>query len=251
MRRFISLAVPSVVVALAAAAVAIAEGGGATSTQAVTATFSAAPSSDVKTVSCTASDGTYALTHGMYTGTASGSTADLSGPVTIRAHAVINTSKDLGWVRGELRIGPTNGQGSFAHFDAVYASGKLAGVLSGHVRDPHDKLLANLSASFSQSAGFGSGAIGNTSGGAARGSHRGACERAKPPTPSEPKPLRQAAGSVAIVSSGSITVGDLTCAVGSSLAADVAKLTVGARAKILCAYLDGQYRLVKLQAKRS
>lgn len=250
MRRFISLAVPSVVVALAAAAVAIAEGGGATSTQAVTATFSAAPSSDVKTVSCTASDGTYALTHGMYTGTASGSTADLSGPVTIRAQAVINTSKDLGWVRGELRIGPTNGQGSFAHFDAVYASGKLAGVLSGHVRDPHDKLLANLSASFQPERRL-------------RQRRDRQHERRRraglPPWRLRAGQAAEAAEAgpegggarVVAVSSSSITVGDLRCVVGNRLAADVAKLAVGAQARILCAYLDGQYRLVKLQAKRS
>ena len=243
MKRTLILA-SSVVVALAATGYAVANGfDGTKSIKAVAGTFTATTASKVETRTCTTSDGkTLVSTNGTYTGAATGD-ADLTGPATFQARSTINSTDGIGVVSGTLRIDVASGEGTRARFDAVYSSGQLAGLASGHANNPHAKLLANLSSGFTAAGGF----TGGTSGGAAVELGPGKCERL-----SIVKQTSRASGTVSAVSSTSITVAGLTCTVPASLQAAVAALalTVGSRAEIQCSLDGGVNTLVKVEAKK-
>src|SRR5205814_1008715 len=104
------------------------------------------------------------------------------------------------------------------------------GLASGHAQDPHAKILANLSAGFSATGGFTSGKLGGTSGGGAVELGSGECNS------SQVKENSEASGTVSAISSTSITVAGLTCAVPASLqsALSALALAVGSRAEIHC-----------------
>jgi hypothetical protein len=244
MRKFMVVAVG--VLVLATAGLAVGQGLDGTKTaKAVAGTFTATTSSNVQTRTCTTSDGkTIAVSHGWYGGTAAGD-PDLAGPITLEVHSVINTTDDVGVVRGKLKIDVASGKDTTAHYEAVYGHANLAGLARGHAHAPGVQVLASLSAGFSTAGGFTTGKLG---GGTAAGS---AVELG----PGRCAPNRlvhetsQARGAVLAVSSTSITVAGLTCAVPAGLVVRVAGLSVGDRAEIRCELVAGTNTLVKVSTR--
>src|SRR5437667_2592174 len=158
MRRL--LLVAAAIAALTAASVAVAEGiEGAKTAKSVAGTFSAT-SATVSTRTCTTSDGkALAITNAKYTGTASGD-PDLTGPITLRARSVINTTDNVGVVEGALRIDVASGRDTFATYSTVYDHGNVAGLAIGRAHDPSPRLVASMSAGFSANGGFTGGKFG-------------------------------------------------------------------------------------------
>ncbi len=129
-----------------------------------TATFDTTKAAQTKTKTCTGADGTYELTKGVYTGTATGA---LAGNVRIRFHSTVNTTEDLGLLKGKLTV-RSGGEGSQlkakANLTAVINNGNVSGFLTGRVRDA-GALLANFSANLSGNdfdGQLGSGSATNT-----------------------------------------------------------------------------------------
>lgn len=225
------------VAALAGAGVAVAHDidGGTPSVSAVAGSFTATSVTGSDTRSCTTSAGkTIVSTKATYTGTASGS-PDLTGTATIAARSTIDTTDGIGVVEGMLRIGKTQ-----SRFSAVYDHGSIAGIASGHGATPHAQLLANVSATFSPTAGLSGGKIGGTSGGSAVELAPGGCASSHDSS--------EARGSITAVSSSSITVAGLTCTVPAALAAKVGALALGTRVEIKCSLASGTATLVKIGA---
>jgi hypothetical protein len=231
------------VVALVAAGIAVANGFEGTRTaKAVTGTFAATTVTKNETQTCTSSDGkAIARTNASYTGTATGPAAELTGPATVELHALVNTTDDVGAVSGTIKIDTAAGKNTTAHFDAVYDHGKLAGLATGHAGEAV-KLVANLSSGFSATGGLTDGKLGGTAGGSAVELGPGKCVQTKPERSS-------AEGTVSAVSSTSITVAGLTCAVPASLQAQIANVKVGDRAAIRCEITGGTATLVKIDGK--
>jgi hypothetical protein len=241
MRKFTVVAVG--VLVLATAGLAVGQGLNSTKTvKAVAGTFTATTASSVQTRTCATSDGkTIAVSHGYYSGIAAGD-PDLAGPITLEVRSVINTTEDVGAVRGRLTIDVASGKDTAAHFDAVYEHGALAGLARGHAHAPGVEVLANLSAGFSTAGGFTNGKLGGTAGGSAVELGPGRC------VPNRPiHQTSQARGTVSAVSSLSITVAGLTCAVPGSLVAKVGTLGVGDRAEIRCELVASTNTLVGLR----
>jgi hypothetical protein len=238
------LVIAAAVAALAAASFAVARTlDDAATVRSLAGTFSATSASNVHTRTCTTTDGkTLVTSTGTFAGTAAGD-ADLTGPVTLKTRAVIDQTDGAGLVSGTLRI-DASGEDTLAHFDAVYASGQIAGLATGHAHQPHARLVANLSAAFDPSAGFTNGKLGGgTAGGGAVELTAGRCQRTI-------KETSRANGLVTAVSSGSITVAGLTCTVPASLQAAVAALAVNAHAEIHCALSGGTNTLVSVHARK-
>jgi hypothetical protein len=244
MRKLTFVAV--VVVALVATSIAVAHGiEGARTAKAVAATFTATGAS-TSTRTCTTADGkAISITDGKYTGVAAGD-ADLAGNMTVRARSVINTTDNVGTVDGQLRIDVASGGDTRAAYSAVYAGGSIAGLAVGRAHDPSARLIANLSATFSAATGFTNGKLGGgTTGGTAVELTGASCKSAaNKPEKSE------ARGTVTAVSSSSITVAGLTCAVPAEKASDVAKLAVNDRAEIRCSLSNGANTLTRVEKKK-
>jgi hypothetical protein len=245
MRRLLFVAVS--VVALAAASVAVANGiGGGKTAKSVAGTFSAT-SAKVATRTCTTTDGkSLAITEARYTGLASGD-PDLTGPITLRARSVINTTDGVGVVDGWLRIDVASGRDTTAGYSAVYDHGNLAGLAAGRAHEPSARLVANLSAGFSAAGGFTDGKLGGgTAGGSAVEIGPGRCAPAAKPKPEK----SEARGTITALSTSSITVAGLTCTIAASDSAAVnAKFKVNDRAEIRCGLVNGQNTLTRI-AKR-
>ncbi len=245
MRRL--LFVVAGIAALVAASVAVAEGiGGAKSVKSVAGTFSAT-SSKVSTRTCTTTDGkSLSISDARYTGAASGD-PDLTGPITLRARSVINTTDGVGVVDGWIRIDVASGRDTTAGYSAVYDHGNIAGLAAGRAHEPSARLLANLSAGFNPASGFTGGKLGGgTAGGAAVEIGPGRCAPVKPQKPEK----SEAHGTISALSSSSITVAGLTCAIaaGDSVALN-SKFKVNDRAEIRCGLVNGQNTLTRI-AKR-
>src|SRR3954452_12191432 len=102
-KRFIGLALAAALV-LAVAGIAVAHGGrSAGKTEPATATFTAAPTDQSKTTTCTGVDGTYAITRGTYAGTSTGDPR-LTGDIVIRAKSVVNQDNGLGVTSGVVYL---------------------------------------------------------------------------------------------------------------------------------------------------
>ena len=162
--------------ALGAAGVAAATKDNQTTTAAA-ADFTATTVSQSRTATCASADGTYQETTATYRGTATGADARLNGPLEIRAHSVMNTTTQLGWLEGTFRVRGTTG-GSAGTIHAVIAGTSAVGSVVGQGYRPGAKLVASLSAAFGPAAGFTSGQVGS---GSASGAGvlfvRGACHR--------------------------------------------------------------------------
>jgi hypothetical protein len=244
MRKLMLLAAG--LVALATAGIAVAHGiVGAKSAKAVAGTFAATTASKTETRSCTTTDAkTIEVTHGRWTGTAAGD-ADLTGPLVVEAKSTINTTDGVGVVVGRFRIDVASGRDTSAGFSAVYDHGKLAGLAVGKAHEPSARLIANISAAFTTATGFSDGKIGASSGGSAVELGPARCTSSKAPSEHS-----EARGTVSAVSSSSITVAGLTCAVPSSLATKVADVKVNDRAEIRCSLISGTNTLVRFEKKR-
>ena len=167
--------------------------------------------------------------------------------ITLRARSSINTTRNLGTVDGTLRISTSSGRHTDAHFTAVYANGQLSGLATGHGQDPYARLLANLSATFSATAGFTNGHVGDTSGGGAVEIQPGRCQVAK-----QIREHSEARGTISALSTTSITVGGLTCTIpaGATLAAQLAKVRLGGQARIRCTLVSGQNTLTSISGAK-
>ena len=216
----------------------------AKSVKAVAGTFTATTVGDSQTRSCTTADGkAITSTNATYTGTATGD-ADLTGIATLQIRSTINTTDGVGVLSGRLKIAASGGD-TTARLDAVYDHGNIAGLVSGHAASEHVGLLGNLSAGFTTTGGLTAGKIGgSTAGGSAVETGAGRCSTTK--TVNE---RSEAHGTVSAVSSTSITVGGLTCAVPSDLAAKVATVKVNDRAEIKCSLVSSVNTLTRIEAK--
>src|ERR1051326_2203133 len=131
------------IAALTGAGVAVAHDieGGAQTAIPVNASFTATSVTGSDTRTCTTAAGkTVASTKARYTGTATGS-PDLTGPATIEARSVLDTTDGVGVVSGTLRIGKTQ-----SHFSAVYDGGSIARLSSVHCATADQPLLPSISA---------------------------------------------------------------------------------------------------------
>jgi hypothetical protein len=244
MRKFIVAA--AALLALVAAGIAAGHEGGGKTAKAVAGAFSAAPTS-TSTKTCTTTDGkSIAVTNARYTGTATGD-PDLAGAVRIDARSTINTTDGVGTVEGQIRVDVASGGDTVARFSAVYDHGKLGGLVDGRAHDPRARLLGNLSADFSTTAGFGGGKIGSgATGGSAVEVGPASCAPTK--TPAEKSEAR---GTVTQLTPTSITVAGLTCAIPPALQSKVASaVKVNDRAEIHCSLVSGQNTLTKLEKKK-
>jgi hypothetical protein len=238
--RKLTFAVASLV-ALAAAGIAVAHGieGGSNPT-AVASTFGASGKS-TSSRSCTTSDGrTIVVTDGTYTGVAAGD-ADVAGTITLRARSVVDTTKAVGVVNGAFKIDVSSGADTRAAFTAVYDHGRLAGLAVGRAHAPGARLVANISAGFDPGTGFSGGKLGGgTDGGGAVELTPRACKS----SPSRHE-RSEARGTISDLSSSSITVAGLTCALpqGSDVPTTFAK---GDVVEIRCAYANGANTLTQI-----
>jgi hypothetical protein len=235
-----------VIVALVATSFAVAHGiEGAKSAKAVAGTFSVTGTS-TSSKTCTTTDGkTIVVTDGKYTGVAAGD-PDLTGPITLRARSVVNTTDNVGTVDGRFSIDVANGRNTDAVYSAVYDHGAIAGLAVGKAHQPNSKLMANLSATFSAASGFtGAKLGGGTSGGSAVELGAGSCKPAH--TTAE---RSEAHGVVTALSTTSITVANVTCTIPAEKSADVnAKLKVGDTAEIRCSVVSGTSTLTRYEKK--
>jgi hypothetical protein len=233
-------------VALAAAGLAIAGSGSPQAIRTVGGTFSATSVSDSRTQTCTNADGTFTFTTARYTGIATSSEPSLNGPIALQVRSAINTTKKVGTVDGALRIDVASGRRTEARFSAVFVNGQLSGLATGQAHDPNSRLVANVSADFGPTAGFGNGHLGGTSGGGAVQLQPGRCRTSKPVAEHS-----EARGTVSALSATSITVGGLTCTIpaDANLAARLAKVKMTDRASIRCRLVNGQNTLLAISAK--
>jgi hypothetical protein len=231
MRRIILASVAGLV--LVVAGVAVANGFDSKAVKQASATFAATTASNLRTSTCTGTDGTYTKTVATYTGSASSGEPSLNGPARIEAASFVNTTTGVGTVWGNARIDTSSGRTSF-NFQAVLTHGSAVGLATGHSRGTN--LLANLSADFSAAGGFGNGKIG---GGTAAGDAvlitPGGCHPPKPPKPE----LVKARGAISAVSSTSITVAGVTCGVPANLQDKVGRLHTGDVVSIECDVANG------------
>jgi hypothetical protein len=179
-KRFIGLALVAALM-LTVAGIAVAHGGGKPGkTEAASATFTAAPTDKTKTATCTGTDGTYAITKGVYTGTSTGDPR-LTGDLLIRTKSVVNQDNGLGvtngtvWLKETAATTPKKGHGdkgkkpkykAVAKLSAVNTNkGKLDGFLLGKVKNADGKgttgLAANFSAEFNADGSQLSGELGS------------------------------------------------------------------------------------------
>jgi len=236
-----------VLVALVATSYAVAHGiEGAKSAKAVAGTFNAIGSS-TSSRTCTTTDGkTIVVTDGKYTGVAAGD-PDLTGPITLRAKSVINTTDNVGTVDGRITI-DVAGRNTDADYSAVYDHGTIAGLASGKAHQPNGKLIANLSATFAAASGFTNGKLGGgTAGGSAVEVGPGSCK------PSKTTPEKsEARGPITALSASSITVAQVTCTIPADKSADVnAKFKVGDAAQIRCEVVSGTNTLTSISGKKN
>jgi CHRD domain len=171
-------AVPAVVAAAAliAAGIAAAHSQWTQSTQAAAADFTATTVSQSRSNTCTGSDGTYQDTTATYTGTSTSSSSQLNGSLQIRAHSVVNTTENLGWLDGSFRVQ----NGINASFHAAIANGNLVGLATAGSSHNSGKLVASLSSAFTAAGGFTGGKLGS---GSANGAgvffSQGSCTKVK------------------------------------------------------------------------
>ena len=246
MRRLIWIA--ATVVVLVGAGIAVAHDNNGKSIKQVSATFTATTPSNVRTDTCTATDGTYASTRGDYTGTAVSTEPTLNGTASVSAESVINTTTGYGTVDGKIRIDTADGHHTDAAFDAVYTNGHIAGLAEGHGHDSAtwNQLVANLSADYTAAGGFANGKLGGTAGGDAVLVGSGSCQQA---SSSKPETI-DVHGAVTAFSPTtaptSITAAGVTCVVPTTLTAAIAALHIGDRVELKCTVSGGTNTLASV-----
>jgi hypothetical protein len=244
MRRIIWIT--TTLLALAAASIAVAHEKDGKSVKQVSATFAATTASDVRTATCTASDGTYASSRGRYSGTATSTDPSLNGTATVDAESIVNTTTGFGTVSGKLRIETADGKHTVASFDAVSSSGHIAGLAEGRGSESWNKLIANLSADYTAAGGFANGKLGGTSGGDAVVVSSGGCHGSS----TKPETI-EGHGAITAVSSTSIPAAGVTCAVPAELATVAGALHVGDRVELKCTSAGGTTTLARVGGGKS
>jgi hypothetical protein len=247
--RKLSWLVLAAVSALLAAGVAMAHRTDNKGITAVSAAFTATPTSDSRSRSCTDATGVvWHVDHGVYQGTATG---QLAGKLTLRTESVINTKTGDGFTKGKvlLRDATSNKLIGEANLDAVNKqSGILEGLLEGRVTG--GKLVANFSATFANDGSSLSGTVGG-GGGSNTAIVYGGMPKCSQSTTTPPKPILRFEGKVGPFSSTSLTVThdakSLTFVVPSSLSATVSALHTGDKVSLTAAYINGAYTLVTLK----
>jgi len=243
MRKLVHVA--AALVALVATSYAVAHGiEGAKTAKAVTGGFDAT-AANTSSRTCTTADGkTLVVTDGKYTGQATGDPT-LTGPITLRARSVINTTDDVGVVQGRFRIDVSASRDTEAAFAAVYDHGNLGGLAAGKVHGTDARLLANLSSGFTAGKEFKGAKLGGTSGGSAVELGPGSCRPAQPNAEHS-----EARGTISQLTANLITVAGLTCAIPPDKSADVnAKFKNGDRVAIRCAFTGGQNTLTRIERR--
>jgi hypothetical protein len=169
------------VTALAVAGVAIAGPGGSGSVSAVSATFTATTVTDKTVQTCVGADGNYEITHATYSGIATSADLNLNGPVTLDVNSVVNTTKNLGWLKAHVRFNPTTpGDKAHGKLIAVNSGNQLQGILTGD--EGHGShLLVNTSSGFTRDGGFTAGNLGTGTGINTGIVYSGHCNPPKPP----------------------------------------------------------------------
>jgi hypothetical protein len=229
-------------VALTATSYAVAHGiEGAKNAKAVAGTFTATAGSTTSRTCTTSDNKTIVVTDAKYTGAATGD-ADLTGPITLRARSVVNTTDGVGTVKGSLRIDAA-GRNTEASFSTVYDHGAIAGLAAGRAHESKTALVANLSAGFDPATGFTNGKLGGgTAGGSAVEVGIGGC---KPSQPTHEK--SSARGTISALSATSITVAGLTCTIPADKSADIlAKYHLNDTVEIRCAFANGANTLTSI-----
>jgi hypothetical protein len=238
--------VVAALIALTATSYAVAHGiEGAKNAKAVAGTFAATGGSTTSRTCTTADNKTIVVTDAKYTGAATGD-ADLTGPITLRARSVVNTTDGVGTVTGSLKIDAA-GKNTQAAYSAVYDHGNIAGLAAGRAHESNTALVANISAGFDPATGFTNGKIGGgTAGGAAVEVGRGGCK------PSRPTVAKSSAhGPILALSATSITVAGLTCTIPSDKSADIlAKYKPNDTVQIGCAFANGANTLTSISSKK-
>jgi hypothetical protein len=207
----------------------------------VNGTFMATTVTNLRTSSCTGSDGTYTKSRATYSGQATSSEPSLNGTATIDASSLVNSTTGAGTVSGQLQIDSSTGGHTTAAFEGVLTNGTVVGLAEGrsHPGGGETTLLANLSAGFSATGGFQNGKLG---GGAGPGDAvlvtPGGCQAPKPPAPPKPDHVK-AHGAITAAPSGSISVAGVTCTVPANLQAAVAGLATGTVVTIECDVANG------------
>jgi hypothetical protein len=166
-KRIAGLALVAIL-ALVVAGIAVAHNAGKVGkTEAAQATFTAAPTGQTKTRTCTGPDGTYNITQGTYTGTSTGDPR-LTGDITIRTKSVVNLDNGLGVTDGRVWLRDTGSRKvkATASLQAVNTQrGKLDGFLLGQAKNATGKgttgLAANFSAAFNTDGSQLSGELGS------------------------------------------------------------------------------------------
>jgi hypothetical protein len=247
--RKLSWLVLAAVSALLVAGVAMAHRTDNKGIAAVSASFTATPTSDTRSRSCTdANNQVWHVDHGVYQGTATG---QLAGKITIRTESVVNITTGFGFTKGKvlLRDATSNKLIGEANLDAVNTqSGVLEGLLRGHVTG--GKLVANFAAAFTANGSSLSGTVGG-GGGSNSAIVYGGMPKCTQSTTTPPKPILHVDGKVTAASSTSLTVShdakSWTIAVPSSLSTSAAALKVGDKVSLTAAYINGAYTLVTLK----
>jgi hypothetical protein len=214
----------------------------------VSATLSAPTAANVETRTLTCDGQTIEITTGRYSGTATSSAPDLSGPVELRVKSVYNVTKKLGWVDGRLTIRAADDR-SHAYFSAVNVDGTLDGWLRGSAGRGDGALFGSFAGTFSKTGGLVSGTIGSGTGAnAAVIAKHTSCRSQKPVRPSVHLVVR---GTVEAVSSSSITVkpndgtANQTCTVTDS--DEVRRVDQGDRVEMTCVQVAGAWTLVRVR----
>jgi hypothetical protein len=124
-RRLAALAGLVLAAGVAVGAVTAASGDKRPRTEAVSGTFQASPVR-AKTRTCTGQDGAYLQIRGTWRGTITGSDPRLTGTLTFKAGALVNTATGLGTFRGTFRVRQANGRtGAKGMFATVVTEGSL------------------------------------------------------------------------------------------------------------------------------
>lgn len=247
MKRLILLTAAVSALVATGAAVAHLKSGDVTQ---VSATLSATTPANVQTRTYTCAGQTFEVTTGRWTGTATSSTTDLSGPAVLQVKSVYNTTKKLGWVDGRLKISAADNRTNVS-FSGVNVDGKVDGWVRGSAGHRDGILFGSLTGSFSKSGGLTDGALGSGTGANAAVLAKGIdCKEPKTPRPSVHLLVR---GQVEAVSTTSIAVkprdgsATQTCAVTDD--DDVERLRVGDQVEIACVQVSGAWTLVKARKK--
>lgn len=246
MKRFFLLFAALTALVATGAAVAKLKSG---DVSAVSATLSATTVVQQQTRTLTCEGQTIEFTKARYTGTSTSTTPDLNGPVELKVHSVYNTTRNLGWVEGHLKLRAEDDR-SNARFVAVNVNGTLDGWLTGKAGHRDGIVLGSLTGSFSKTGGLTNGQLGTGTGAnAAILAKHIDCNEDSKKRPSVHLLVR---GQVDALSATSISVkpadggASQACAIGERKPEGI---EVGDRVEMACSQVAGVWTLTKIRER--